>query len=93
MHALAEVQDTPKRLLYLGEPAGVAVCWMVQTVPFHPSDSVLVAEYPTAVQALVEQDTLSRVLLPPGGLGVCWIVHEAPFQASANVAEKIELVW
>ena len=85
VHAVAEVHDTPRRLL-LGGPLGLGVVWIVQLVPSYRSANVPRLPMPgpvspTAVHALADmQETAFR--LPP--LGVVWIVQVLPSHRSAS---------
>ena len=67
VQAVAEVQDTARNSLP-GDPAGLAVAWMLHAVPFHRSASEVLVPWvsvraPTAVQARAEgQETAKNPL-------------------------------
>jgi len=85
VHFVADVHDTPRRLL-LGGPLGLGVVWIVQLVPSQRSANVpplpmLGPDSPTAVHAVADvHETAFR--LPP--LGVVWVVQVLPSQRSAS---------
>jgi hypothetical protein len=89
VHAVADVHETPFRLL----PAPtLGVARTLQRVPSQRSASVtgvpvLSVLFPTAVHAVAEvHDTPDRLLAcAPMGLGVVWIVQDVPSQPSASV--------
>src|SRR5215469_7306481 len=90
VQAAAEVQDTARNSLPI-DPAGRAVAWMLQAVPFHRSASEVLLPWasvwaPTAVQARAEvQETAKNPLSGwPAGLGTGWIFQLAPVQISAS---------
>src|ERR1700722_8712526 len=92
MQFLAEVQDTPERLLPCA-PEGFGVVSMDQAVPLNTSASVtwvpgLLLYTPTAVQALDEVHDTAKKALPrtPGILGSFSIDHLLPFHSSASAS-------
>ena len=105
VHAAGEVHDTAVKALC--GAAGLGVAWIAQVVPSQRSASVdwayelhdephgkMVAELPTAVQAVAEvQDTPVKALsVTPARLGVAWMAQLLPFQRSAKVCESPERV-
>jgi hypothetical protein len=75
VHAEADAHETPVRTLPWA-PRGLGMGWTAQAVPFQRSASitaapVLVAEYPTAVQAEADvHDTAEKEPVGPWGLGM-----------------------
>jgi len=90
VQALADVQDTAKRSLFVA-PLGLGVVGMDQLVPFHVSASVTspapALENPTAVQAVDEmhETPSSSLAVAPLGSGVVWIAQLVPFHRSTRV--------
>jgi hypothetical protein len=87
VHAVAEIQDTPERVLLAVDGLGLGTTDHV--VPFHDSIRVLLGPLtvrlwlPTAVHAVAEtHDTLERKLRVALGLGLGTTDHAVPFHDS-----------
>src|SRR5215469_6721882 len=85
MQADAEAQATVFRKVNCA-PAGLAVGWMLQRVPFHRSARLPALEFPTAVHADEDRHVTPLRNAPPcGGLGAARVVQVVPFHRSASV--------
>src|SRR5215469_293354 len=85
MQADAEAQATVFRKVNCA-PAGLAVGWMLQRVPFHRSARLPTLEFPTAVHADEDRHVTPLRNAPPcGGLGAARVVQVVPFHRSASV--------
>jgi hypothetical protein len=93
VQAVAEVQDTPSRLLEMLPALGLGTT--DQLVPFQDSISVwygLPPVLPVAVQVVAEvQDTPERVSPVLAGLGLGTTDQLVPFQDSARVRPGLVL--
>src|SRR5215467_5646422 len=89
MQADADAQATVFRKVNCA-PAGLAVGWMRQLVPFHRSARFPALEFPTVVHADGEvQATENRAAPPCGGLGVAWVCQLLPFHRSTSVLRGV----
>jgi hypothetical protein len=85
VHAVAEVHDTPDKLM-LAAPLGVGVVWIVHVLPSQRSASVPPLPDPRAVHAVADVHETAFRVTPP--FGVAWIVQVRPSQASASVRSE-----
>jgi hypothetical protein len=74
VHAVADVHDTPDRLLTVG-PLGLGVVWIVQLEPSQRSANGPPLLSPTAVHAMADAHDTADRMPPPLGLGVLWTVQ------------------
>src|SRR6516165_92434 len=84
MQADAEAQATVFKKVNCA-PAGLAVGWICQRVPFHRSARLPALEFPTAVHADEDRHATPLRNPPPcGGLGAARVVQVVPFHCSAS---------
>jgi hypothetical protein len=89
VHAVAEVHETPDRLV--GEKAlRSEVGWIVQVLPSQRSANVAPLLDPTAMHAAADVHDTPFRLPPPLAVGVVCKVQVLPSQRSANVAPLLD---